>query len=151
MNVRIVNLKGEYDTGSESRFICPSHCYVMWCPLTTGIVASQFPSSRDAVLVTCFLKPLASAFLNAVKQFYQHQTFSNEFANLIDNCGVAFDTNDQWNHSKAVPVIGLEIMLTCACLRYIWDYLQPGICSLIKPIPVAKCISFSTKITTVML
>ena len=101
VNVRIVNLKGEYDIGSESRFTCPSHCYIMWCPLTTGIVASQFPSSRDTVLVTCFLKPLASAFLNAVKQFYHHQTFSNEFAILIDNCGVAFDTNDQWNHSKA--------------------------------------------------
>ena len=75
LNVSILNLKGKYGTWSESRFTCSSFCYIMWCPLTTGIVASQFPSSRDAVLVMCFLKPLASTFLNVVKQFYHHQTF----------------------------------------------------------------------------
>ena len=38
-------------------FSCYSHCYVTWCPLTTGIVASQWPSARDAVLVTRHLTP----------------------------------------------------------------------------------------------
>ena len=34
-----------------------SHCYVTWRPLTTGIVASQCPSSSDATLVTRHLIP----------------------------------------------------------------------------------------------
>ena len=51
VNVSILHLKYEYRAWSESRFACYSHCYVTWCPLTTGIVASQFPSSRDAALV----------------------------------------------------------------------------------------------------
>ena len=37
------------------------------CPLMTGIVASQYPSSRDTVLVRRCLTPLISACLNAVK------------------------------------------------------------------------------------
>ena len=30
-------------------------------------------------------------------------------------------------------MFGMEIMVTHACLRYTWDYLTLGICSLIKP------------------
>ena len=67
MNVSILNLKDECSTQSKSHFMHYSHCYVTWCPLTMEIVASQFPSSRAAVLVMCFLKPLTSACLNVVK------------------------------------------------------------------------------------
>ena len=67
MNVSILNLKDECGTQSKSHFMHYSHCYVTWCPLTMEIVASQFPSSRAAVLVMCFLKPLTSACLNVVK------------------------------------------------------------------------------------
>ena len=52
VNVSILHLKDDYHARSESRFACYAHCYVTWCPLTTGIVASQCPSARDAVLVT---------------------------------------------------------------------------------------------------
>ena len=50
--VSIPHLKYEYRARSESHFACYSHCYVTWCPIMTGIVASQFPLSRDAALVT---------------------------------------------------------------------------------------------------
>ena len=69
VNVSILHLKYEYCARSESRFACYPHCYVMWCPLTTGIVASQFPSSRDAALVTRYLTPFISAYLNLLKRF----------------------------------------------------------------------------------
>ena len=66
LNVSILKQKGEYGTQSESRFTCCSHCYVMWCSLTMGIVASQFSSSRDTLILTPFLKPLTLACLNAI-------------------------------------------------------------------------------------
>ena len=69
VNVSILHLKYEYRARSESRFACYPHCYVTWCPLTTGIVASQFPSSRDAALVTRYLTPFISACLNSLKRF----------------------------------------------------------------------------------
>ena len=75
LNVSILNLKGKYGTRSESRYTCSSHCYIMWCPLAMGIVTSQFPSWRDAVLVMCLLKPLASAFLNVVKRLYHNKIY----------------------------------------------------------------------------
>ena len=40
----------------------------MWCPLTAGIVASQYPSSGEAALVTCYLTPWTSACLNLLKR-----------------------------------------------------------------------------------
>ena len=52
----------------DSRFAYHSHCYVTRCPLT-GIVASQFPSSRDAALVTRYLTPFISACLKSLKRF----------------------------------------------------------------------------------
>ena len=68
----------------------------------------------------------------AIKHIY------DEFANLIDNCDVAFDSNGWWNHQKTVPVIGMESIVTRARLRYTWDSLPPGICRLIKPAATAK-------------
>ena len=65
MNVSILHLKDDYRARSESRFACYAHCYVTWCPLTTGIVASQWPSARDAVLVTRYPTPFTSACLNS--------------------------------------------------------------------------------------
>ena len=73
VNVSILHLKYEYRARSESRFACYPHCYVTWCPLMTGIVASQFPSSRDAALMTCFLRPFISACLNSWKRFLLKQ------------------------------------------------------------------------------
>ena len=75
----------------------------------------------------------------------------NECANLIECYDVAFDTNDWWNPFKTVPVIGMEGMVTRACLRYTWDYLTLGICSLFKLAAMEKLISFSAKIHIVML
>ena len=69
VNVSILHLKYDYRAWSESRFVCYSHCYVTWYPLTTGIVASQCPSARDAVLVTCYLKPIISACSNSFLRF----------------------------------------------------------------------------------
>ena len=69
VNVSILHLKYDYRARSESRFACCSHCYVTWYPLTTGIVASQCPSARDAVLVTRYLTPIISACLNSFLRF----------------------------------------------------------------------------------
>ena len=90
--------------------------------------------------------------LNATKQFFHNMIYIySESVNLIDNCNVAFDSINLWNHPKTVPVIGMESMVTRARLCYTWDYLPPGINSLIKPDAMAKLISFPTKIITVML
>ena len=64
-----IHLKHEYDARSKSRFACYLHCYVTWCPWTTGIVASQCPSSRGAALVTRYLIHLISACLNPLKNY----------------------------------------------------------------------------------
>ena len=47
---------------------------------------------------------------------------------------------------KQVPVIGVEIMVTRAGLRYTQDYLTPGTCIIIKPAAMEKLMSFRTKI-----
>ena len=52
---------------SESRFTRPSDCYFTGCPLTTGIDASQYPSSWDVVLVRRCLALLIPVCLNTVK------------------------------------------------------------------------------------
>ena len=68
VNVSNLHVKGAYVLEAiESHFTRFSHCYVTWCPLTTGIVASQYPSSRDAVLVRRCPTPLISACLKTVK------------------------------------------------------------------------------------
>ena len=69
VNVSILHLKDDYRARSESRFACYAHCYVTWWPLTTGIVASQGPSTTDAVLVTRYLTPFTSACLNSFLRF----------------------------------------------------------------------------------
>ena len=69
VNVSILHLKDDYRARSESRFACYSHCYVTWCPLTTGIVASQCPSARGAVLVRRYLMHFISACLNSFLRF----------------------------------------------------------------------------------
>ena len=86
VNGSILHLKYDYRARSESRSACYSHCYVTWCPLTTGIVASQCPSARDAVLVTRYL-----TISTAIKHIYTGS------ANIIEGCNLACDTNDCWN------------------------------------------------------
>ena len=98
VNVSILHLKYEYRARSESRFACYSHCYVTWCPLTTGIVASQFPSSRDAVLVTRYLTPFISACLKSRwNDLLPQKTIYKESANITEGWNVAFNTNNCWN------------------------------------------------------
>ena len=65
-NVSVVPVNGEYGVRTESRFTRFFHCYVTWCPLTTGFAASQYPSWRDAVLARCYHTPLVTACLNVV-------------------------------------------------------------------------------------
>ena len=67
VNVNILHSKYEYGAWSESRFTYYSHCYVTWCPLTTGIVASQCPSADDASFVTRYLTSLISACLKPLR------------------------------------------------------------------------------------
>ena len=69
VNVSILHLKYDCRARSESRFACYSHCNVTWYPFATGIVASQCPSARDAVLVTRYLTPFISVCLNSVLRF----------------------------------------------------------------------------------
>ena len=95
VNVSILHLKYDYRARSESRFACYSHCYVTWYPLTTGIVASQCPSARDAVLVTRYLTPFILACLNSISTAIKH--VYKESANIIEGCNVAWNTNDCWN------------------------------------------------------
>ena len=64
---------------------------------------------------------------------------------------VTFDTNNWWNQPKTVQVIGMESMVTRPPLRYTWEYLPLGICSLIKPAAMAKLMSFPAKIIAVIL
>ena len=122
-----------------------------WCPITTAIVASQFPSSSGTVLVTCFPLHLTSACLNTVKQLYHNKHIYNESANVIDSGDVVFDTNDWWYHPKPVPVITIESTVTCARIRYTRDYVPLGICSLIRPFTTANSISVPAEIITVVL
>ena len=49
VNVSILHLEGEYGALNESSFACRFHFHVKWCPFTTVILASQCPSSRDAL------------------------------------------------------------------------------------------------------
>ena len=68
LNVSSIHVKGAYvlEAKAMSR-ASPIVCYVTWCPLTTGIVALQYPSSREAVLVRRCPTPLISVRLNTVK------------------------------------------------------------------------------------
>ena len=61
-----------------------------------------------------------------------------EYANIIEDSNVAFDTNDCWNFQLMVPVIAIESMVTHAHPSYTRDFLTPGICSLIKPAAMVK-------------
>ena len=49
-----------------------------------------------------------------------------------------------------IPVIGMEVMVSLAHLRYTRDYLTPGICGLIKPVAMEQHMSFPDKIHQVM-
>ena len=75
VNVSILHLKYDYRARSESRFACYTHCYVTWYPLTMGIVASQCPSARNAVLVTRYLIPIKSACLTSFLRIYCNKTY----------------------------------------------------------------------------
>ena len=57
MPVCILFLKSKYVALIERHIACYSHCYVTWCSITTGIVASQYLSSRDAQLVKRYPRP----------------------------------------------------------------------------------------------
>ena len=75
-------------------------CYITWYPLTTGIVTSQYLSSRDAVLMRRCLTPLGvfkyrKTTLPQIKHIY------NESENLNVSCDIAFDSkNDGIFHKQ---------------------------------------------------
>ena len=149
MNVSILNLKGEYGTPSKSRFTCYSRCYFTLWPLTPTIVPSQFPWSRDVVLMTHILEPLKSVCLNVVKQSCHNKTYLQRIWKLNWQLtpmisGITQKLRQWW---------GMGRMVTCSCLRCTLDYLPPDIdlCGLIKLAAMAKLISFPAKITTAML
>ena len=63
VNVSILYLKYEFGAQSKSRFVCYSHCYVMWYPLMTGMVTSQCLWARNTALVMHDFTPLILACL----------------------------------------------------------------------------------------
>ena len=116
-------------------------------PLTTGIVASQCTSSRNACDALTLLHTFnISMFKSVKKNFATIKYIYNKFANIIEGHTVAFDTNDCWNFQKRWPWSALW----CARLRYTWAYLMPGIC-LINPTAMDKLMPFPTKFYAVML
>ena len=93
VNVSVIHSKYGYGARSESRFACYSHCYFTWCPLMTGIVASQCPSRRCArdVLPHTFDIGVFKTVKNysiTIKHIY------NSSANITECINVAFDTNN---------------------------------------------------------
>ena len=68
-------------------------CHFSFQAVNVSILYGESRLTRDTA-VTRFLKHLTSTYLNAAKQFYHNENIYNESANLIDNCDVAFDTND---------------------------------------------------------
>ena len=93
MNVSILYLKYKYGAGSESCFTCYSNCCITWCPLITGIVASQCPLARDDALA------LPRIFYISVLKIIKNNSTTikhiyNWFANIIEGCNNAFYTND---------------------------------------------------------
>ena len=66
VNVCNLHVKGTYVLEARDVTHAPPIVNITWCPLT-GIVASRYPSSRNAVLVRRCLTPLLSACLNMVK------------------------------------------------------------------------------------
>ena len=58
------------------------------------------PSSRDASLVTRYLKPLISISFNPLKELYRNKTYLQWFCKHNWRLNVAFDTNDCWNSQK---------------------------------------------------
>ena len=98
MNVSILHLRYEYHARSKSRFAWYSRCHITWCPLTTEIVASQCPSTRDAVLMTRYLTSVISASLDTLKNNYNSiKHLYNESENIIGGCNATFDSNYCWN------------------------------------------------------
>ena len=65
---------------------------VTWCPLTTGIVASQYPSSRDTAR-----EALPQAFNIGVFEYGKSNPTTIKHIYLNESCDVAFDSNDWWN------------------------------------------------------
>ena len=102
------------------------------------IVASQCPSSRDAVLLTRCFTPLISMCFN-LKQSYEIKHINDESAKLIDGCNVIL-----------IPVVGGISHIRCVWLawrvwrhvdlRYTRDYLTRGLSKLNKPIAMDKMI-----------
>ena len=147
-SVGILHLKGRYSAGSESHSTCCSHCYIAWCPLTTGIVASLCLLSRDAECV--MHRPNRSRYLNAVKAIL---TLWNMFTiNMRTSFKLKLFIWPQWAYeahwngdSDCYGSYG-----TSARLYYTCDCLMPGICSLTRPIAMVQLMSFRAEIHTVM-
>ena len=103
----------------ETHFLHYSHCYSMWRSFTTGIVASdslsskgcerhdQQPNSTEILVFKCSISNSTT-----IKHFY------NESAKLMESYVVHFDIKGPWNLTEMASVIGVEDMVSHACLCY---------------------------------
>ena len=76
---------------------------------------------------------------------------NNEFVDFAGNYVVIYNINGRLNPTKMVKVIGMEDLVSHYRLDWTREYLTPGLCSLVKPYVMEKCISSPIKIPTVML
>ena len=106
-NNSILCSKGEYNDRDESHFACSSNYYVTWCPLTTAIVASQGPSSRDSEYVTNYSRSTNSMFSKSKGNSNTITDDNYEFENFIGSFIVHFHIKGSSNLSELVPVIGI--------------------------------------------
>ena len=121
VNVSILHLNYDFRAGSESRFACYSHCYVTWYPLTAGIVTSQCPSARDAVLATSYLTPFISACLNSFLRFLPQYILSWKCLCIITYLAssvtiICHKNNSLWSKKENLPTL-LMLSFQTKCWR----------------------------------
>ena len=80
------------------------------------------------MLVKRCLKSIISGCLNTVNNPTVIKHIHNEYEYWNEGCNVAFFSNNRHNFPQTVPVIGEELMVTRAALRYTQGYLTPVIC-----------------------
>ena len=97
----------------------------MWCPLKTGIVASQCPLSRDAARMIRYLRPLRFGCLNWVKAILtQWKNVYNDSTNFLESSTVYLPSMGQqislkwwqplawmvWCYASAFVIHGIDVI-----------------------------------------
>ena len=72
-----------------------------------------------------------------------------ESFNFTQSYAVHIDINGPLNLTEMVPVIGMEGMVSHACLCYTQSHLTASICILIKPADMDKLMSFPASHVTI--